>query len=398
VTDYRQRLQALMRVDRQPVRAEIPGVKGDATTAVIRLYDPIDSWGEFWGVSAKEFVAVLDDLPDTVTEIRLLINSPGGEVSEAIAMLNALRSHEARVVAVVEGVAASAASVIATGADELIMAPNSDLMIHDAWGLCIGNAADMHAMADLLDHLSDNLASIYAAKAGGDVADWRAAMAAETWYSAEEAVEAGLADSVAEQPAPAEAKARFDLSIFNFAGRQQAPGPKNPVDHPAGGSTQAEGGSAVAFSDEQLTDLRERLGVDADADEDTILGAVDTLLEQATAPPPTTDALPEGVVAISEAQLEELRNDAQQGREARAQQIRTEREGLVIAAIRDGRIAPAERDAWLAKLETGTGAEEILAALKPGVIPVAQIGHGGNADLDSDEAIWSELFGTEVKS
>jgi hypothetical protein len=76
------------------------------------------------------------------------------------------------------------------------MAKNSEMMIHDAWGLCVGNADDMVKMAGELDHFSDNIASIYAAKAGGDVADWRAAMQAETWYSAQEAVDAGLADRV----------------------------------------------------------------------------------------------------------------------------------------------------------------------------------------------------------
>jgi ATP-dependent Clp endopeptidase proteolytic subunit ClpP len=164
-------------------------------------------------------------LPPTTSEIRLHINSPGGEVFEGIAILNALRAHSARVVAVVDGIAASAASFIACGADELVMAENSELMIHDAWGLCVGNAADMRETAGMLDHLSDNIASVYAKKAGTDVAAWRAAMSTETWYSAEEAVAAGLADRV-DGAATSEAKNRYDLSIFNYAGRSEAPAPK----------------------------------------------------------------------------------------------------------------------------------------------------------------------------
>ena len=385
---------------REPIRAQVPPAKGDSQTATIRLYDPIDSWGEWYGVSAKEFASVLDELPDTVTEIRLLINSPGGECTEGFAILNLLRNHPARTVAVVEGLAASAASYVAAACDELIVSPNAEVMVHNPHGICMGEAADMRQLADLLDHLADNMASIYAAKAGGTAEQWRAVMDAETWFSAQEAVDAGLADSVLDQaPADPKATARFDLSVFNFAGRAHAPEPKIPADHPAvGSSATTEGGPAVAFSDEQYTDLREKLGVEADADGDSILAAVDSLLEQATAPPTQDPALPDGVVAISEAQLDELRNDAQAGREARAQQITAERSALVEAAVKDGRIAPAERDAWLAKLETGTGAEQVLAALKPGVIPVDQLGHGGNADLDSDEAIWSELFGKEVKA
>lgn len=211
--------------DVTPVRAEIPTSTLEGTTAVLRLYDPVDSYGEFWGVSAKEFAQALDDLPSNITEIRLHINSPGGDVFDGVAIVNALRAHSARVVAVVDGIAASAASFIAAAADETIMAPNSELMIHDAWGLCVGNAAEMMAMAELLNHISDNIASIYAAKAGGTPADWRAAMAKESWYSAEEAVAAGLADSVQELAAPAGPQNRHDLSIFTYAGRAAAPGP-----------------------------------------------------------------------------------------------------------------------------------------------------------------------------
>ena len=215
--------------DATPVRAEIPTSTLDGTTAVLRLYDPVDSYGEFWGVSAKEFAQALDDLPSNITEIRLHINSPGGDVFDGVAIVNALRAHSARVVVVVDGIAASAASFIAASADETIMAPNSELMIHDAWGLCVGNAAEMKQMAEMLDHISDNIASIYAAKAGGTVAEWRAAMAKETWYSADEAVAAGLADTASKAEPLAATQNRHDLSIFTYAGRAAAPAPDRDV-------------------------------------------------------------------------------------------------------------------------------------------------------------------------
>jgi len=157
-------------------------------------------------MSAKKFISTLDAIPDA-NEIQLHVNSPGGEIYEAIAILNALRAHPARVVAVVEGIAASAASFIASGADELQMARNTELMIHDAWGIGYGPAATMRDLADNLDRISNNIASIYAAKAGGTVESWRDAMLAETWYSAEDAVAAGLADSVASPQAPQDAPA-----------------------------------------------------------------------------------------------------------------------------------------------------------------------------------------------
>jgi ATP-dependent protease ClpP protease subunit len=212
------------------VRAEIAQAPStEEGVAKLRLYDVIDSWGGAWGVSAKEFAAALDGLDKNTHTIQLHINSPGGEVFEGIAILNQLRAHPAKVVAVVDGLAASAASFIAAGADEVVMGQNAELMIHDAWGLCVGNAADMRGLADRLDHLSNNIASVYAHKAGGTVADWRQAMLDETWYAAQEAVDAGLANSVAEAPAAEDAaKNAFDLSVFKHAGRADAPAPPAP--------------------------------------------------------------------------------------------------------------------------------------------------------------------------
>jgi ATP-dependent protease ClpP protease subunit len=205
-----------------------PDNAGDETTAVLRLYDPIDSWGGDWGVSAKEFTEALDSLPPGTNEIRLHLNTPGGEVFEAVSMLNALRRHDARVVAVVDGLAASAGSFLAAGADETLMGRNSQLMIHDAWGLCVGNAQDMRDLGSRLDQLSDNIADIYASKAGGSTMQWRTAMLAETWYSADEAVKAGLADGV-EGEAKADPENAFDLSVFKHAGRNEAPEPLMPA-------------------------------------------------------------------------------------------------------------------------------------------------------------------------
>jgi ATP-dependent protease ClpP protease subunit len=217
---------------RTPVYDQAAAAVADGV-ATLRIYDPIDSWGGDWGISAKEFVNALDAIGD-VGEIQLQINSPGGEVFEALAIMNVLRAHPARVVARVDGLAASAASFIAASADELVMQPNSELMIHDGWGICVGNAADMHQTGDLLDHLSDNIASVYAEKSGGKVEDWRQLMLAETWFSADEAVTSGLADRIyrAGDTAPSDPPAdQFDLAgLFQHAGRADAPPPALPVE------------------------------------------------------------------------------------------------------------------------------------------------------------------------
>jgi len=217
--------------DLTPVRAEVPGGSIGGATATLRLYEPIDSWGSPWGVSALEFLDALDQVPRDVEEIRLHINSPGGEVWEALAILNNLRQHPARVVAIVDGIAASAASFIAAAADETIMRPNSQLMIHDAWGMCVGNAGDMHSTGDLLGQISDNIAAIYADKSGGTTEAWRAVMLDEGWYNADEAVSAGLADRVDGGQVEGDPAAAFDLKGvgMKYAGRAEAPAPTPPT-------------------------------------------------------------------------------------------------------------------------------------------------------------------------
>lgn len=158
------------------------------------LYDVIDSEGGYWGVSATEFAAALAEI-DAPT-IHLHINSPGGMVFEGIAIKNLLAQHPARVVAHVDGLAASAASFIAAAADEVVMGENAELMIHDASTIAWGNAAAFRDVAGDLDRVSDNIASIYARRGTRTAAEWRTAMQIETWYGAQEAVDAGLADRV----------------------------------------------------------------------------------------------------------------------------------------------------------------------------------------------------------
>lgn len=160
------------------------------TEAEIAIYDEIG----MWGISASEFIKDLAAVKASTISLR--INSPGGDVFDGIAIYNAIARHSATVNVYVDGLAASAASFIAMAGDSVTMMPHSQMMIHEAAGLVIGSASDMQKMADILNKSSDNIASIYAEKAGGTVEDWRALMQAETWFSDQEAVDAGLADKV----------------------------------------------------------------------------------------------------------------------------------------------------------------------------------------------------------
>lgn len=187
----------------------------------IYLYDEIG----FWGITAQDFVDRLNEVDSK--KINLHINSPGGEIFDGLAIFNAIKQHPAEVTVYVDALAASAASFIAQAGDKVIMARNATMMIHDGIGLAYGNEQDMLDTAALLSKLSDNIADIYAFRAGGTVEDWRALMREEVWYSSSEAVEAGLADErLDEDNKEAEEETnKWDFSIFNYAGRDEAPSP-----------------------------------------------------------------------------------------------------------------------------------------------------------------------------
>lgn len=182
-------------------------------------------YGEIGGdVVASSVVSELRGL-DT-DEITVRVNSPGGDVYEGLAIMNALRSHPATVTAVVEGLAASAASFIAVGgADRVVMRPTAELMIHEAMSFIGGNAAEMSRVVDDLDRISANLSTVYAERSGGDPAEWRERMRAETWFSAEEAVAAGLADAVEDGRAAVAAVTGRVTNHFKYRGRSVAPSP-----------------------------------------------------------------------------------------------------------------------------------------------------------------------------
>ncbi|MFD4257723.1 head maturation protease, ClpP-related [Streptomyces sp. NPDC058534] len=216
----------------------------DPDEAEVMLYDEIGGW---FGSTADELIAELRQV--SAPRMRVRVNSPGGSVFEGIAIANALRSHPASVTVQVDGIAASIASVIAMAGDRIEMAPNTMMMIHDASGLAMGNAADMEEMAELLDVISDNIADAYAARAGGTRDDWRARMRSESWYLPEDAVDAGLADEAVEfpksgksVPAPVEEpepemRQQFDLAAYGYTGPRGAT--DEPVENPP-----APGGSA----------------------------------------------------------------------------------------------------------------------------------------------------------
>lgn len=192
-------------------------IQNKSTKPEIFIYDEIG----YFGHTAKGFA---DELAEVTAEnLTVHLNSPGGDIFDGLAIYQALKDHPANVTVVVDGLAASIASVIAMAADKLVMAPKSTMMIHDGWSMGVGNAADLRKLADLLDKQSDIIASVYADRSGQPADFWRDRMRDETWYNAEEALAAGLIDEI--EGRERKVDDAFDLGVFAHAGRDKAPEP-----------------------------------------------------------------------------------------------------------------------------------------------------------------------------
>ena len=184
-------------------------IRARATGAEVLIYDEIGAYG----VSAKGFLAELGALPDDAP-IDLRLNSPGGSVFDAVAIYNALTRHAGTITVWIDGIAASAASYIAMAGDEIVMPENAFLMIHDPSGVVMGTATDMRDMAGTLDKIAASMTRGYAAKSGKPEDEIAALLSAETWFDAQDALEAGLATRMVE---PVRIAASFDIGRFRNA-------------------------------------------------------------------------------------------------------------------------------------------------------------------------------------
>jgi ATP-dependent protease ClpP protease subunit len=188
----------------RPIFARAPGLGVRAADDAIQIFGEVGF--EVTPASIKSALAGKGD-------VHLQINSPGGNAFDGVAIYNLIAGHAGNVTAEVVGVAASAASIIAMAADELTMAKSSFLMIHNAWGLTVGDHAAHAETGALLQKIDGALANIYAERTRINVGDIAAMMDSETWIDADEAVDQGFADSVT----GSEAKNLFDLSVYSNA-------------------------------------------------------------------------------------------------------------------------------------------------------------------------------------
>lgn len=170
----------------------------------------------WWGdeVTPKQFWEDLQGLGD-ISELRIYINSPGGDVFAGQAIHSMLRRHSATKLVYVDGLAASAASLVAMAGDRVIMPKNAMMMIHNPWTIAWGDANEFRKIADELDKIRESLVVVYQDKSGLERDRIIEMLDAETWMTAEEAVELGFADEIEEAKQVAASVAGPDRLIIN---------------------------------------------------------------------------------------------------------------------------------------------------------------------------------------
>jgi ATP-dependent protease ClpP protease subunit len=185
--------------------------------SVIEIYETIgEDWWTGGGVTSKKISEQLRSIGKKDVEIR--VNSPGGDMFEGISIFNILQQHEKHVTVKVTGLAASAASLIAMAGDEVLMGSGSFLMLHRAWVVAMGNANDMMEVAQWLEPFDMALRDIYADRSGAKADDAMKWLDDETWFSAKQAIDAGLADGeMSDDKTTRDTKASAESKVFNAA-------------------------------------------------------------------------------------------------------------------------------------------------------------------------------------
>jgi ATP-dependent protease ClpP protease subunit len=192
-------------------------VSDDAAVADLDIYGDITEYDWFGGdVSAYSIVTELNALPASIETINVRINSYGGEVKEGLAIVNALKRHNAKIVTMVDGMACSAAAGIFMAGDERIMADSSLLMIHNAWTWANGNPDQLRKAAEDLDAINDATINLYTSKINISEQELREMLDNETWLLPEDALEMGFATKIVDwsdgdHPSQSARKSIYDM-------------------------------------------------------------------------------------------------------------------------------------------------------------------------------------------
>lgn len=243
-------------------RYEIRAAADDEDEAEVWIYGEIgpDWWGDGSRIDAKTFAKDFGEI--TASRISLRVNSPGGSVSHCMAIYNAIKRHPATVAAFIDGQALSAASVVVLAADEVVMAENAMYMIHQP---CMGllgwfNAEQLRKEADTTDKYAETIIVAYRHKTGLSDEKLNELMDEETWFTAEEALEAGFVDRVSDD---GNASASFDPDLERFGYRHV---PESLRREPAGTADDAAEAAADAGEDPPPAAAQEAAAASGDTD------------------------------------------------------------------------------------------------------------------------------------
>lgn len=294
--------------------------------AEVLIFDEIGGWG----ISAKDFISGLKASKAKRPLVR--INSPGGSVFDGIAIANYLRGLEATVQ--IDGLAASIAGIIALAGKEVRIAENGFFMIHNPWGVAVGDSEQMTAQAELLAKLEDTLANDYAAKSRKPIAEVKKWMADETWFTAAEAKAAGLVDTITET-------ASFSASVRSF---KSAPAALSQTKTP---------------TPESMKDLLKALagaGLLSSSELDDAKASAEFVAKYATVTADRDKFKTERDSAVTDRDALKAKLDAKAKRFA---------ETVVASAIADGRIEASAKDTWIAKITADDTAADLLASITP---------------------------------
>ena len=195
-------------------------IEAKADIAEISVFDEIGGWG----ITVAQFKEAFDLVKDK-GQVTLMLNSPGGSVTEGMALYNILSSIRSKLTVEVVGVAASIASIVALAGKDLIMDEGTYFMIHNPWTITWGEADELRKTADVLDKMRGELINIYASRSGLDADEIGKMMDDETWLTADEARDMGFATGVT-RSIRAAALATFDLSKVGFQHAPKALAPK----------------------------------------------------------------------------------------------------------------------------------------------------------------------------
>lgn len=168
----------------------------EPASAELLIFSQIGDWEDMGDISARMFATELSKLPTSVKRLDIHINSPGGSVPEAQAIFSRLADHRSQKIVYIDGLAASAATIIAMVGHKIYIRANANMMIHLPSAIAMGNADDMRTVAAALDSVTESMINVYSKRTKLERDEIHDLLDAETWFSPQQAVDKGFADEV----------------------------------------------------------------------------------------------------------------------------------------------------------------------------------------------------------